>query len=220
MNRLLCLLVLLLCCKAQAADRAPHSIDEVIEDGFDGTFLGLHDPGYITIRLDNGKIIDTRYSDVEFNIHTEWDYAHGDSTSKQRRVNISYRNAEGVILKDYATGEKFRLSGIIENHPIDVADDLCGSSGTTYIMKHCHRLAMEAWEAEMLRAYNDLGGDQNEMLRDSQVAWEEYEKTNSRALHAIWFGPNSGSGGPVQFLSRKKNLIRERANQLKSADSW
>ena len=220
MNRLLCLLVLLLYCKAQAADRVPHSIDEVIEYGFDGTFLGLNDPGYITIRLDNGNIIDTRYSDVEFNIHTEWDYAHGDSTSKQRRVNISYRNAEGVILKDYATGEKFRLSGIIENHPIDVADDICGSSGTTYIMKHCHRLAIEAGEAEMLRAYNDLGGEQIEMLLESQVAWEEYAAAYSRVLYALWSGPMAGSGWAIQYLSRKKNVVRERARQLKIADKW
>jgi uncharacterized protein YecT (DUF1311 family) len=201
------------------ANEFPSSIDAFTSRGIKGKFIKIYDPGYIVIRLDSGDVIDTSYSGVDFETLYEWE-KNDRVTRSSREMSVVYSNADGVMVKDLKTGIKFKLNGTLKTHPIDVAADACESKfSSTVGMKSCKQLELEAWDAELNRAYRDLDGSKNTKLKETQLAWIRFRDAQIEYLRAE-YGDRSGTIWGIVYMSHLVSLTKDQAQRLKSIKQW
>ena len=106
-------------------------------------------------------------------------------------------------------------------HPIDLQWEACHTDTahqTTYGMIECENRALEAWKAEMERAYHglmdSLDAEQKELLRQSQQAWEEFFRAETE-FSTQFYLDKDGTMWQIYIVSRQRELFRERALALK-----
>lgn len=214
----------------------PDSIDVLFSGGIKGHFIEIHDPGYIVIKLDSGDIIDTTYSGISFDTLFDWE-----QTGVKREMRVKYTNASGVIVTDLRTGIKFKLNGVITPHPIDLAMEECFDApyaSSTLGIIGCQFLELEAWEAELNRAYNDLinskytiesNGKQefqpefaklrDTQIKESRLAWIKFRDTHNRLLKTE-YSVRQGSKWNIYVMDHMIKLTKEQANRMKSIQSY
>ena len=132
-------------------------------------FIKTFDPGYIRLKLPDGKYCTGMYKGIDHNALWKWEDA------KPRKMILHYSMKKGVVVLDLITRREFQLTADIENHPIDyAAEKLAAKLVTTidfiafyYSLNHC-------WDAELNRVYNELGGKGNAKLKTMQKAWLKF----------------------------------------------
>ena len=197
----------------------PDSLDDFTSSGLKGRFMGIHDPGYIRIKLETGAVIDTTYSGIDFDTLYEWEQ-NANKLGVYRVMTIRYSNAEGVMAEDLQSRRRFSLNGVIETHPISIAVDECErNNSTTMGIQHCKRLELEAWDAELNRAYKNLGGRSNEKLRAVQLAWIKYRDAQIEYLRAA-YGKREGTIWRLVYMDHVVDITRKQAEQLNSINGW
>ncbi|NDW15471.1 DUF1311 domain-containing protein [Alteromonas genovensis] len=201
------------------ANEFPSSIDYFTSKGIKGKFIEIHDPGYIVIKLDTGDVIDTTYSDIDFDKLYEWE-KNDQRTNSSREMSVIYNNTDGILVEDLKTGIKFKLNGVLTTHPIDLAADECeGTFSDTVGIKQCRQLVLEAWDAELNRAYKNLGGSKNTKLKSSQLAWIKFRDAQLEYLRSE-YGSRSGTIWGIVYMGHVINLTKEQAKRLKLIKEW
>lgn len=198
----------------------PDSIDAFFDNGgIAARFVNFHDPGFIRIKLENGELIDTTYSEIDF--ETLFDEEQKDEGSAKRGdMMITYSIADGVMVKDINTGKIFSLNGVIEYHPIDWAMSQCKNrSVSTMSHMSCKGLELDAWDAELNRAYKALGGSKNLKLKKAQLAWIKFRDAQNEYFRSVY----SSRQGTIWGLVSMDHVIsttRNQAEQLQSVLEW
>ena len=197
------------------AGELPKSIDFFTQKGIPGKFLKGYDPGYVVIKLDSGGMIDTKYSGIDFETIYMWE-KDVEKTGTPRDVMITYSLNRGVVAKDIETGMTFELDGTLVNHPIDVAQSECQIQySSTSGMKHCSQLVLKAWEVELQKAYEALGGKENPALTHSQEAWLEFRDKQLTYLKSQ-YSSRRGTIWGVVYMNHVVAMAKDRAKFLQS----
>jgi hypothetical protein len=117
------------------------------------------------------KIAIDYVNEIEWDTLYEWE-KQNKIAGNARPLSIFYSKTDGVKVRDLNTGKTFRLTGVMNPHPIDIIGDECERTyGSTIGIKQCMGFELEAWDAELNRAYKALGGNKNTKLKESQLAW-------------------------------------------------
>lgn len=197
----------------------PETIDRFAQAGIPAKFIGIHDPGFVEIELNSGQRIDTTYSGVEWETLYEWE-EKVEQLGEKRDVKITYSTSEGVSVVDSETDIVFQLNGVIEPHPIDLAGDECEAQfADTTGSEACKKLVLEAWDAELNRAYSSLGGSANEQLKAAQLAWIKFRDLQIEYLQAE-YGNRKGTIWGLVYLSHVVAITKEQAMRLTSISEW
>ncbi len=78
-------------------------------------------------------------------------------------ILLAYNNAQGAVLIDPKTKERYPLNMVRGDHPIDMSEESCLKvADTMQAMIECSANASDSWEAEMHRAYQRLLEDASE----------------------------------------------------------
>jgi hypothetical protein len=180
--RLLLLCLALALCECQLLGAEANSIEEFTQK-IPVEFAETHDPGYVVLRYKDGREIDASYEGIDYSVLVAWE-DDVEKRGRNRQMTLTYTIARGVEILDNATKTRFRLSGEVPNHPIDHAVRLIGEKhdGSTSGLIDALCLGTEAWNAELNRIYNALGGAKNIPLRDAQRAWIQYRDAQVKFL--------------------------------------
>jgi len=219
MKYIITFFLLFMVCGLVYADDFPTSIEQIIpKEGFQGKFINTHDPGYIRIELASGEIIDTTYSGIDSDTLNQWK-KENEKQGTSREMNILYNNAEGVTVKDLKTGITFKLNGVINPHPIDLAVALYEKEySSTIEIKECKQFELKAWDAELNRAYKALGGSKDANLKKSQLAWIKFRDAEIEYLHSA-YQKLEGSFWGIALMNHQVNLTKEQVNRMKSINT-
>jgi uncharacterized protein YecT (DUF1311 family) len=177
------------------------------------TFLGISDPSLIQLKLVTGEIINTNYEGIEFDQLYHWE-----RKNSKHKLIVSYSSDNGVEVLEPLSGIKFSLSGVIDKHPIDLAEEDCSASGITLHMEACKQLQLKAWDMELNRSYQALGGAKNLELRAAQRAWLAFRDAQIQYMQSHY--NRSGSIWGTVYISRIVDLTRSQTNRLKSLKHW
>ena len=124
---------------------------------------------------------------------------------------------------DLESGAEFTLAlvgPIKEGHPVSRAEQSAiAKCSTTQEIIHAKRLALAAWQAEMIRAYEALGGDESASLRRARDAWVKFKEAQMTQVVEL-YGQRGGSISAQLVLQRETELTRDYANLLKDVLVW
>jgi len=219
MKRIVLLIMVCITPIALYAADVPNSIDELTGKGIQAKYMGIHDPGYIVIKLNTGEIIDTTYSGIEFEILSEWE-DKARELGVFRVMKVVYSNAEGVMVEDLQSRRRFNLNGVIKPHPIGIAASKCKEEhATTVGIKKCKLLELQAWDAELNRAYNNLGGKNNEKLKATQREWIKYRDAQIEYLSAE-YGRRDGTIWGLIYMDHVVTITRNQTELLQAVKEW
>ena len=170
------------------------------------------DPGcYVEIEID-GNVLSTTTS----GIGDEKLYKLEDE--KDKSVTINYSQEKGVYVIHVITNTMFMLNGKIEKHPIDHALSNCYLTPlglTTSGMVSCLMGAEQAWNTELLRVFNQLGGMSNDPLKYAQIAWMKFKDDQFNWFNSA-FSSKQGSKWSYAIKERRVLLIRQQVEHLQS----
>ena len=196
----------------------PKSLDYYSEKGIEVEFIELQDPLLIKLKLSDGKTMYVEHIDKDF----EALYA---LQSEQEKIGkkliclLKYTNKDGVQIYVPQSKRYFKILGSIENHPIDTALQEClGEFYSTSGMIRCEQLALDAWDAELNRAYKSLGGSKNTALKKTQVAWLKYRDAQIDALRDE-YGVREGTIWGIILMGYIVDITKTQANLLKTMNS-
>ncbi len=180
------------------------------------TLLNLHDPGYVTLGVDNGETIDTVYDDIEWKVLSEW-LDEQEKTGVQRAMHMRYNEIEGVLISDEESGAVFKLVGEIKNnHPIDLEIEKCRDKAvSTLDYADCNYLALNLWRSELRRVFYSLGAENANLEQD----WDQYFDAKTAFLSS-WYGKREGSIWGLTFQGHKIDLIRQEVNFFGRLREW
>jgi uncharacterized protein YecT (DUF1311 family) len=132
---------------------------------------------------------------------------------------LKYTNRDGVQLYVPKLKKHFKIIGTIEEHPIDLALQECASEFYSTIgMVECSTLALDAWDAELNRAYKALGGSKNTTLKKAQLAWIKYRDAQ-KAAFIEEYADSEGTIWRIFIASDILDLTKAQANILKEMNS-
>ena len=195
----------------------PKSIDEFTNLGFKGVFIGWSGE-MIKIKLESGQIIYANFSEIEFGTLVDW----SDSTDDElRKLFIKYTNEHGVSVTNLKAEVEFKLSGVLNPHPIDLGLNVCENKNPTMMGYNiCKGLAIEAWKKEINRAISNLekldDGKYKKRLEESQSSWNEYINIHDEYLTSLSGFKDHVTTSRISHLNHQLNLIRNRAHELQS----
>lgn len=214
-------LCLLLVSVAVRSGDMPDSID-AFTAGEPVEFVRTYDPLCIVLKLSDGGVIDTGYDDAGGKIHPvlqRWEDERNE-TGQGRKLLLTYTNEHGVRVRDPENGTEFALTGVLQDHPIDRAERAASETcATTRELVQLKRLALEAWEAELDRAYQLLGGDGNAPLKQAREAWAAFRDAQMKQIVTLY----SERGGTISsqlVIQRETDLVRAYAKCLQDVFVW
>lgn len=219
MIKLLAVPICLLISMAAHSGGVPDSINYYSEKGVEVTFVDLHDPGDIVLKLKDGETIRTTYSGVDFETLWAWEKEQN-RTGKMRKLDLIYTNESGVQVYDKKSGITFTLSGTMDKHPIDRALKQCRKEHATTIgISDCKQLALIAWDSELKRAYKNLGGDENAELEKAMVAWIKFRNAQIKYLRDE-YGKRNGTIWGLVYMDHVIDITKNQAKVLKCVSEW
>lgn len=196
----------------------PKSIDYYSAKGIKVEFIELQDPLHIKLKLPNGQTMYIEHIDKDF----EDLYAlqtGQEKTGEKLIMLLKYTNQDGVQIYVPQLKRHFKIIGTMKEHPIDIAEEECiGEFSSTSGMVECSNLALNAWDAELNRAYKSLGASKNTSLKKAQIAWLKYRDAQVAALREE-FGTREGTIWRVILMGYIVDLTKTQANILKSMNS-
>lgn len=170
------------------------------------------DPGcYVEIKIDN-NVISTTTSGID------WRKLYALEDEKNNYVTLNYSRENGVFVIHSSTQTVFNLNGKIETHPIDYALRNCYSTPwgqTTAGMVGCLDGAESAWDAELNRIYNSLGGSKNERLKSAQLEWISFRNAQFNWFNSF-LSSKQGSKWRYGVGERRVLVIRQQVEHLQS----
>ncbi len=129
-------------------------------------------------------------------------------------VHLCYTFEKGVELVDELTKKRFLLPGKIGYHPIDYATNLLECKFyTTYDLMKLQQLARKAWDRELNRIYQYLGGSKNIPLRDMQRQWIKLREAKLKFLSDFYSKKQGTIWGPI-CSGKVTAITREQAEEL------
>ena len=218
-KRILSLFILLLCTTSIfcSADNRIKSIEQFSSKGFEVKFIAIHDPLVLVLESVDGNRIETRYDPQYFEMLHRWE-TKDEQSSVPRRLIIIYTTDQGVILKDPVNNNVIPLKGAMSSHPIDWAATACRNyARTTIDDRECKDITLKAWDNELNRVYQSLGGSENHKLRDAQRAWLKFRDrsidflndkyiTKQGTIHGLYYMDD------IIELTRSQTLRLQRYN--------
>lgn len=183
-------------------------------------FVGIHDPGYVLLRYEDGNEIDAAYEGVDFSVLSQWE-DEVEKEGKHRPVTLIYTMARGVEVLDKATKTRFRLCGHVPNHPIGYAVGryIAEKDSSTAGMRRATHLGTKAWDAELNRIYKALGGAKNKPLRDAQRAWMAYRDAQVNYLQQN-YTKKQGTIWPLICAGHVLEITKRQAILLQQVRDW
>lgn len=182
-------------------------------------FIETYDPGYIRLKYKGGDEINAIYIGVDYQLLWKWQ-EEVEKTKKNRPMTLRYTLKDGVVVTDNNTGKSFQLPGVIDNHPIDYAIDAYqGKDGSTLGMMVSYSEGEKAWDAELNRIYQALGGSMNVTLREAQRAWIKYRDAQIKLIHQQ-YAKREGTIWGVVYASRVMTITKDQAVRLQSLRNW
>lgn len=199
--------------------QAPMSIDAYTKAGESAFFHELRDPGIVVLKYTDHVEIKAGCAGIDLEALSAWEEEQRKS-GVPRQIRISYTNEEGVRVHDIRTGMAFSLIGVIQDHPIDRAERRQREECVTMAeLAELKILTLRAWEAEMARAYEQLGGDKRSELKLAQEAWNRFREAQRTFLEDEYL-TRQGTLWPVVSIDRQISVVRDRADQLKAVAEW
>ena len=220
MKKTLCILSFLLffAISPIAYGNSINDIDQFAAKGFEVKFLAIHDPSVIVLKSKKGDLIKTMYDPQYFEILADWE--NKDEEKKvHRSLVISYTSDQGVMLKDPESHIAIPLNGVLSPHPIDMAAAACRNQAKTTIdYRDCKDITLKAWDNELNRAYQSLGGSKNSKLRDSQRAWIKFRDRSIAFLNEA-YSSRQGSIHHLYYMDDVIDLTRTQTLRLQKVAS-
>ena len=133
-------------------------------------------------------------------------------------IMVGYSSKSGFYVTHLSTNTVFGLNGAMEVSPIDVALKNCYSTSaaqTTHGMEACIWGAELAWNLELNRAYEQLGGSSNEPLKSAQTAWISYKDAQFESFNSF-FGSKNGTKWRGVIALRRVQVVRQQVELLQS----
>jgi uncharacterized protein YecT (DUF1311 family) len=197
------------------ADVSPKSLNYFLKKGLPAKFAECYDPGYIVIELESGDVLNTKYSGIDFETIYAWEN-QVDNTGVKRDVRIIYTIEDGLMVKDLETNLTFKLLGSPNIHPIDIAGKECEvQNDSTMGIKACKNLILEAWESELERAYESLGGKNNIKLTKAHLAWIDFRDEEINYLQSQ-YGSRRGTIWGIIYMNYVVGITKHQAQLLQS----
>ena len=148
----------------------------------------------------------------------DWDELYSLEEDKDNFITLMYSETQGPYVIHKGSKNKFSLVGPVEHHPIDYALRNCYSipSGqTTAGINNCLWGAELAWNIELNRVYDEVGGSSNIELRKTQLAWIKFRDAQFEWFNTA-FGKRHGSKWSYGIAKRRVELLRQQVERLQS----
>lgn len=87
-------------------------------------------------------------------------------------------------------------------------------------LSQCNNMADSAWDNELNRAYDALGGLKNEKLKLSQRAWIKYRDLTTSYLQELYLDGNQGWSGQLNYETYSKELTKTQSLYLWALYEW
>lgn len=179
----------------------------------EATFLESHDPGWMKLKLSNGKetSADFYYRFITYDEIKTW--KEGEAVkivlSSQNGLGI-VRAANGKFYKIVTTGKENDLLQGLEDGCVKKATTTMGYAG-------CYRESSERWSVEQNYILNYLldhtNGKLRESLKESQKQWKAYTKSESE-LYWMFASEQGGTIRIIEGAALRSGMVEERFNQL------
>lgn len=194
----------------------PKSIDDYYAKGIKAKFIELREPEEIVLKLlDTNTTISGHYTGVEYKTLEAWK-DNQTKLGKKPILVLKYTNKHGTEVYNIQEKIHFKLTGNIVEHPITIALSDCKETFyPTFGMIDCMYLGLEAWNAELNRAYKALGGDDNTELKKAQLAWIKYRDAQA-ALIRKEYGNRDGTMWRFIIVDAIVNMTEQQAKLLHS----
>jgi len=194
----------------------PKSIDDYYAQGIKVEFIELKDPEKIVLKLlDTNRTISGNYTGAEYKTLKAWK-ENQTKLGRKPILVLKYTNKHGTEVYDIQEKIYFKLIGNIDEHPITIAISDCKDTFyPTFGMIDCMYLGLEAWNAELNRAYKALGGDDYTELKKAQLAWIKYRDAQA-ALIRKEYGNREGTMWRLIIVDAMVNMTEQQAKLLHS----
>ncbi len=180
-----------------------NDINQLASDGFEVKFISIQDPSVIVLKSKSGNLIKTSYDPRYFELLNSWE-EENENRKTHRNLLIIYTSDQGIMLKDPASHIAIPLNGAFSPHPIDMIGAACRNHARTTIdYKSCKDITLKAWDNELNRVYNALGGSKNIKLRDAQRAWIKFRDRSVDFLNEVY----SSRQGTIHYLYYMDDVI-------------
>ncbi|MBD3791037.1 MAG: DUF1311 domain-containing protein [Campylobacterales bacterium] len=192
----------------------PKSIDDYYAKGIKVELIELKDPEEIVLKLlDNHTTISGNYTGVGYKMLEAW-RDNKTRLGKKPILVLKYTNKHGTEVYDIQGKIHFKLIGNTVEHPITIAISDCKDTFyPTFAMIDCMYLGLEAWNAELNRAYQALGGDNNSELKKAQLAWMKYRDAQA-ALIRKEYGNSDGTMWRLIVVDAIVHMTEQQAKLL------
>lgn len=147
-----------------------------------------------------------------------WEELYNLEEEQDNLITLMYSENEGPYVIHKRSKKEFSLVGPVEYHPIDYALENCYSmpgGHTTAGMNNCLWGAELAWDSELNRVYDGLGGPSNIELKKSHLAWIKFRDAEFEWFTTA-FGSRQGSKWTFGIIGRRVDLIRQQVERLQS----
>lgn len=151
------------------------------------------------------------YTGIEYEQISQWSEGTGEP------VNISYDIRNGGKVRNLFDGAEFFVIGDSLEQLIEISRQQCFNDELP--ASFCNQATMEAWDAELNRAYLRRGGSKNTLLRNSQRAWLKFFEAEKESLREH-YSSKEGRFWQFAYQAQITLLIKERTLQLDSALIW
>ena len=179
------------------------NIDRFASEGFEVKFISIQDPSVIVLKSKSGNLIKASYDPQYFELLNSWE-EENENRKTHRNLLIIYTSDQGVMLKDPASHIAIPLNGAFSPHPIDMIGAACRNHARTTIdYKSCKDITLKAWDNELNRVYNSLGGSKNIKLRDAQRAWIKFRDRSVDFLNEVYLSRQ----GTIHYLYYMDDVI-------------
>jgi len=191
-----------------SATMSPHAyegddITDYIKNGIKGTVVELGKHYEIVVKLETGDHISFVI------IFDEWAIVGDD-------VLIFYSVQNGISIKNIRTEYNKVIRNYITPHLIDIAANRCGKKNpATPGYEACATMENEFWESELNRAYQAIGGSNNQKLKIAQLAWLKFRDAQLEYYKSLYFS-RPGSMWGLIYINAKTDLTRKQATRLRT----
>lgn len=185
----------------------------------DASVAGLHDVSLIELQfvkpVENAfddevvSLMLLNYTGISYEALTDWE--------ESSLLKVSFSLDSGGVVVNESTGARFEVIGEGVAGLIELTRQQCFKEGHPAFI--CNQKIYDAWDAELNRAYKNLGGSKNTLLRDSQRAWLVFFEHEKEFLKE-YYSDKEGSFGEFQYMARVAELLEARVKQLHSVFIW